>query len=167
MPPHRQPGVISSTQGKKNMTSPYRLIGLGFMLVGMGVLFSCAARTVPLEHQTPLVKNQPYEGTQQNMDYQLAYRYVFAKGGAAEPDRIEFTGRLTPRRGLETLVIRLHLLDAAGKMLATQVLYAPGAGQGAGRSAIDRNIDAPSGAVALAFSHFAQEYAARPILRRR
>ena len=81
------------------MTSPYRLIGLSFMLVGMGVLFSCAATTVPLEQQTPLVKNQPYEGTQQNMDYQ--------------------------------------------------------------------SIEVPPGAVTLAFSHFAQEYAARPILRRR
>ena len=149
------------------MTSPYRLIGLSLMLVGMGVLFSCAAKTVPLEHQTPLVKNQPYEGTQQNMDYQLAYRYVFVKGGLAGPDRIEFTGKLTPRRGLETLTIRLHLLDAAGKMLATQVLYAPGAGQGAGRSTINRNVEVPPGAVTLAFSHFAQEYAARPILRRR
>ena len=137
------------------------------MLFGMGVLFSCAIKTVPLEHQTPLVKNQPYEGTQHNMDYQLAYRYVFVKGGAAEPDRIEFAGKLIPRRGLEALTIRLHLLDTAGKMLATQVLYAPGAGQGAGRSTIDRNIEVPPGAVTFAFSHFAQEYAARPVLRRR
>jgi len=167
MSPHRQPGVNSPTQGKKNMTSTYRLIWLCFMLVGMGALFGCAAKTVPLEHQTPLVKNQPYDGTQQNMDYQLAYRYVFVKNEVAGPDRIEFTGKLTPRRGLETLVIRLHLLDAAGKMLATQVLYAPGAGQGAGRSTINRNIEAPPGAEALAFSHFAQEYAARPGLRRR
>ena len=149
------------------MTSPYRLIGLSLMLVGMGVLFSCAAKTVPLEHQTPLVKNQPYEGTQQNMDYRLAYRYVFAKDRAAGPDRIEFTGKLTPRRGLATLTIRLHLLDATGKILATQILYAPGAGQGAGRSTIDRNIEIPPGAVTLAFSHFAQENAARPILGRR
>jgi hypothetical protein len=166
MTPHRQPGAPSH-QGKKNMTHLYRLICLSLMLAEMGVLVGCAAKTVPLEHQTPLVKNQPYEGTQQNMDYQLAYRYVFVKGGVAETDRIEFTGKLTPRRGLETLTIRIHLLDAAGKMLATQVLYAPGAGQGAGRSAINRNIEVPPGAVTLAFSHFVQEYAARPGLRRR
>ena len=143
------------------MTSLYRLIGLSLMLVGMGALISCAARTVPLEHQTPLVKNQPYEGIQQNMDYELAYCYVFVKGGVAEPDRIEFTGKLTPRRGLETLTIRLHLLDAAGKMLATQVLYAPGAGQGAGRSTIVRKIDVPPTAVNLAFSHIARD---KPII---
>jgi hypothetical protein len=133
----------------------------------MGALISCAAKTVRLDHQRPLVKNQPYEGIQQNMDYELAYRYVFVNGGVAEPDRIEFTGKLTPRRGLETLTIRLHLLDTAGKMLATQVLYAPGAGQGAGRSTINRNIEVAPGAVTLAFSHFAQDQAARPGLRRR
>lgn len=131
-------------------------------MVGMiGTLNSCAAPTVALEHQSPLVKNQPYEGTQQSMDYQLAYRYVFSKGGPSEPNRIEFKGKLTPRRGMDTLTVRLHLLDALGKVLTTQVLYAPGAGQGAGRSSIDRMIDVPPSAVTLAFSHFAKD---RPIL---
>jgi len=124
------------------------------MVIG---IMACGMPNADLEHQTPLVKNQPYEGTQQSMDYQLAYRYVFSKGDASEPDQIEFTGKLTPRRGLATLTLRLHLLDAAGKVLATQVLYAPGSGQGAGRSSLNRTIDVPSGAVTLAFSHFAKD----------
>ena len=140
------------------MQSLYRLACITVMIIGV---MACGMPSADLEHQTPLVKNQPYEGTQQTMDYQLAYRYVFSKGGASEPDQIEFTGKLTPRQGLVTLTLRLHLLDAAGKVLITQVLYAPGSGQGAGRSSIDRKIDVPSGAVTLAFSHFAKD---KPIL---
>ena len=138
------------------MRSILRLTWIALVLSWIGTLNSCAAPTVALEHQTPLVKNQPYEGTQKSMDYQLTYRYIFSKGGVSEPDRIEFTGKLTPRQGLVTLTLRLHLLDASGKVLATQVLYAPGAGQGAGRSSINRTIEVPMDAVTLAFSHFAK-----------
>lgn len=82
---------------------------------------------------------------------------MFTPKGASEPDQIEFSGKLTPRQGLLTLTLRLHLLDAAGKVLTTQVLYAPGGGQGAGRATIDRKIDVPPGAVTLAFSHYAKD----------
>lgn len=139
------------------MHSIFRLTWIALAVSGIGTLNSCAAPRVALEHQTPLVRNQPYEGSQQSMDYQLTYRYVFSKGDASEPDRIAFTGKLTPRRGLVTLTVRLHLLDASGKMLATRVLYAPGSGQGAGRSSINRTIQVPPDAVTLAFSHFAQD----------
>ena len=140
------------------MQSFYRLACITVLITG---IMACGLPDKDLEHQTPLVKNQPYEGAQQTMDYNLAYRYVFSKGSASEPDRIEFTGKLTPRQGLETLTLRLHLLDAAGKVLATQVLYAPGGGQGAGRSTIDLKIDVPPGAVTLAFSHYAKD---KPII---
>ena len=140
------------------MQALYRLASLAVLMI---VMMACGLPNADLEHQTPLVKNQPYEGTQQTMDYQLAHRYVFSKGGASEPDQIEFTGKLTPRQGLVTLTLRLHLLNAAGEVLATQVLYAPGGGQGAGRSTINRKMDVPPGAVTLAFSHYAKD---KPIL---
>jgi len=149
------------------MKSFFRLTWVALMVSGLGMLSSCAGPTVALEQQAPLAKTQPYEGTQQNMDYQLAYRYVFSSGGSSGPDQIEFTGNLTPRRGLATLAIRLHLLDASGQVLATQVLYAPGANQGAGRSTINRKIEVPPGAVKIGFSHFAKDYATRPGPRRR
>jgi hypothetical protein len=145
----------------KYMRYFFKLTWVAIMVCGIGALNSCTAPKVALEHRTPLVKNQPYEGTQQSMDYQLAYRYIFSKGGASQPDQIEFTGKLTPRRGLDSLTVRLHLLDASGKVLATQVLYAPGAGQGAGRSTINRTIEVPPDAVTLAFSHSAKD---KPIL---
>ena len=143
------------------MRLSFKLTWVAILVCGIGALNSCAAPTVALEHQTPLVKNQPHEGTQQSMDYQLSYRYVFSKGGSSETGQIEFTGKLTPRQGLVTLRLRLHLLDASGKVLATQVLYAPGSGQGAARSSINRTIEVPPDAVTLAFSHFAKD---RPIL---
>lgn len=158
--PHRQ-GLHRFWDKKKGMQSIFRLTWIALMVFGMGVLNSCAAPTVALERQTPLVKNQPYEGTQQSMDYQLAYRYVFSKGGPSEPDQIEFAGKLRPRRGLATRTLRLHVLDAAGKVLAAQVLYAPGSGHGAGRSSIHRAMDVPLHAVTLGFSHFVKD---KPIL---
>ena len=133
----------------------YRLLWIALMVSGLGILSGCAGPAVKPEHQLPLVKNQPYEGTQQTMDYQLEYRYVFSSGGSSEPDQIEFTGNLTPRRGFETFILRLHLLDASGNVLATHALYAPGSNQGAGRSTINRKIEVPPGAVMIGFSHFA------------
>ena len=145
----------------------YRLLWAVMVVSGLVKLSGCAGPVVVPEQQSPLAKNQPYEGTQKNMDYQLTYRYVFSSGGTSGPDQIEFTGELIPRRGLETFALRLHLLDASGQVLATHALYAPGTRQGAGRSTINRKIEFPPGAVNIAFSHFAQDNATRRGPRRR
>ena len=102
------------------------------VMTGCVIMMSCRSPSFVADQQIPIVKNQPYVATQQSPDYQLQYRYVFQKGGGSAADRLQFSGELTPRRGLGTLTVRLHFLDASGQILATEILYASGKGQGAG-----------------------------------
>jgi hypothetical protein len=104
---------------------------------------------------------QRYEGSQRALYYALTYSYVFYDGAQGQPGRIEFTGQLVPRRGLGTLVIRLHFRDADGRNLATHTLYAPGAWKGAGRATIQRSLQVPPDAAYFDFSHVAREQRAR------
>jgi hypothetical protein len=127
------------------------------------MLFSCSTNPRLGPHQQmALVKHHPYEGSHRTMDYQIGFAYTFHEGRGREPDRIEFSGRLVPRRGLDTFILRLHFLDESGHVLGTQVLYAPGAGRGAGRATISRVIEVPTGTVNIGFSHVAREQRIRP-----
>ena len=141
------------------------LAGIVVILV-VGYLAGACATTprVVLDNQIALVRDQPFEGSHRTMDYQLQFVYTFRQGAGEASDHIEFTGRLVPRRGLDTFILRLHFLDAAGAILATGIVYAPGAGRGAGRATIERQFEVPADAVAMGFSHVAQE---RRIMRRR
>ncbi len=127
------------------------------------MLASCSTspRIAPGQ-QMPLVKHQPHKGSHRTMDYQITFAYTFLEGHGGEPDRIDFSGRLIPRRGLDTFILRLHFLDENGNVLGTQVLYAPGAGRGAGRPAISRMIEVPERAINMGFSHVAREQRIRP-----
>lgn len=121
------------------------------------LLMACQTPGLVLENRLPLVKNRPYEGTQQSMDYQLTYRYSFSDGANSGQGTMDFTGKLVPRRGLDTFILRLHMLNAAGDVVATQVLYAPGAGNSAARSTISKQIDVPPDTESIAFSHVARD----------
>lgn len=127
------------------------------LLAGLCALAACATAPASPGARAPLVKNQPQASVQQGMYYTLEYRYVFRPGGAAGSDQLEFSGHLIPRRGLNTLIVRLHFLDAAGNTLATHVLYAPGAAQGAARTTITKTFDVPPLTANIAFSEFARE----------
>ena len=129
---------------------------LGVVLTGM-VVVACATPDVKPGQSVPLDRTGPYVGLQKSVDYQLTYRYVFHAGAQPLTDHIAFTGKLIPRRGLATFRLHLYILNDKGQKIATHLLYAPGTGQGAARTAIDRVIPIPPGAVAIAFSHFSQE----------
>jgi hypothetical protein len=117
------------------------------------ILFGCQTPRLGLKYQEPLVKDKPYEGAQQDMDYQLTYRYIYHPGNPS--GAIDFTGKLTPRRGLYTFILRLHLLNSSGDVLETHVLYAPGSGNGAAKTSIQQRIEVPPEATAIAFSDLA------------
>ena len=121
------------------------------------LIMACQTPGLVLENRLPLVKNKPYEGTQQSMDYQLAYRYTFREGTNSGPGTIDFSGKLVPRRGLDTFILRLHMLNAAGDVVATHVLYSPGAGNSAARSSISKQIEVPADTESIAFSHVARD----------
>ena len=124
------------------------------LLMAFGILlFGCQTSRLGLEYQEPLVTDRPYEGAQHDMDYQLTYRYIYHPGHPT--GAIDFTGNLTPRRGLYTFILRLHLLNSSGDVLATHLLYAPGTGNGAAKTSIKQRIEVPHDAAAIAFSDLA------------
>jgi hypothetical protein len=131
------------------------------------VLDACSTHPrIGPNQQMTLVKHQPFRGSHRTMDYQIVFSYTFVEGHGGEPDRMEFSGRLVPRRGLDTFILRVHFLDESGYVLDTQILYAPGAGRGAGRATFSRVIEVPVGAVNIGFSHVAREQRIRPRGRR-
>ena len=132
-------------------------------MVMIFILLACSTNPRLGPHQQmALVEHQPYEGFHRTMDYQIGFGYTFHEGRGGKSDRIEFSGRLVPRRGLDTFILRVHFLDESGYVLGTQVLYAPGAGRGAGRATISRVIEVPTGAINIGFSHVAREQRIRP-----
>ncbi len=126
-------------------------------VIGLSLAACATPPALSVNQQTALVKDHPHTDVHRTMDYRIEFTYTFKAGKGEANDRLAFTGRVVPRRGLDTFVLRLHFLDAAGQALGTTILYAPGAGRGAGRPAIDRLIDVPAGTEKIGFSHVARE----------
>jgi hypothetical protein len=131
------------------------------IVVGLAAVAGQVAADGVTHHPLGREKGLSYEGTQRTLFYTLDYTYVFQAGTDAQPAALDFNARLVPRRGLATLTVRLHFQDGAGRRLATHTLYAPGAGQGAGRATISRRIEVPDGAVQFVFSQVAREHRGR------
>ena len=147
--------MMIPTRHRRNCLLSGMAKGFLFIVVSSIFLASCQTPGLVLKNQIPLVKDKPYDGTQQTMDYQLTYHYSYRKGNPA--GTIDFSGNLIPRRGLYTFTLRLHLLNSSGDVLATSVLYAPGSGHGAARTSIQKQIEVPPETTAIAFSHRAVE----------
>ena len=118
---------------------------------------SASSPTIRESNQMALVKDQTHTGSHRTMDYRIEFTYTFQPGEGGGADSLQFEGRITPRRGLNTFLLRLHLLDDGGHVLGTSILYAPGAGRGAGRPTISRTIEVPAGTEKIGFSHVARE----------
>jgi hypothetical protein len=133
------------------------------VLAVIGVLGAPGRATADGAAPSPLGRDlrRTYEGSQGTLYYALTYAYVFHAGSQGQPASIDFTGKLVPRRGLGTLIIRLHFRDADGNNLATHTLYAPGAWKGAGRATIQRQMQIPAGTEYFDFSHVAREQRTR------
>ena len=147
--------MLISSRHRSNWLLSGKGNGFLFIVASSIVLTSCQTPGLILKNQMPLVKDKPYNGTQQTMDYQLTYRYSYYMGHPS--GTIDFSGNLVPRKGLQTFILRLHLLNSSGDVLATSVLYAPGAGNGAARTSIKKKIEVPPDTTAIAFSHLAKE----------
>ena len=159
MPSLAQPSVAGGRVISKAL-NPAVAAGLTSMI--LMVLVCCSSPGPSVDSQTTLVRNRPGAETYRTMDFRLDFTYTFQAAADEASDSIQFNGQLVPRRGLYTLALRLHFLGDNGDILGTTVLYAPGAGRGAGRSAISREIDVPVGAVKIGFSHIAREQRIMP-----
>lgn len=136
----------------------------GAALLAAGLLaVACAGSGPRLDLTVPLERDAPVQGDVRTMDFVLYYRYVF-QPGANGAEGLSFTGDLEPRRDLDVLDIRLHLLDARNAVLASHLLHVPGAFGGVGSASVRQWIPVPPEAVFIAFSHYGREDARR-ILR--
>ena len=144
--------------------SMLRMLVLVIVLALFGPFLAACSSTpaVRASNQMTLVKDGPYSGAHRTMDYRVEFTYTFQAGKGAAADSMQFEGRVVPRRGLDTFLLRLHFLDGDGQVLGTTILYAPGARRGAGRPSISRTIDVPPGAAKIGFSHVAREQRVLP-----
>lgn len=147
------------------MRTPWRAATILAATAFLAAASACFTPGLRLDRSIPLVRHEPYEDHFRNMDYSLAYRYTLEGDASSGTDLLMFSGQLTPRRGLATFVLRLHILDAAGGVLGTETLYSPGAGHGAGRASFDRRIEVTDEAAGIAFSHIARENRGPPRFR--
>ena len=70
---------------------------------------------------------------------------------------LEFEGKMTPNRKLDTLIINLNFLDTQGNRLQTNQIYNSGIGRGAGSATISETFNVPTGTASIALTDIARE----------
>ena len=130
--------------------------------VAAAVVIGCSGTTIREDRRIPLPTGSAYDSVVKTTDYTMEYQLVAQPAGSTGSGTLSFTGRLVPRRGLDSLSIWINFLDAEGKTIGSKPLYAPGAGRGAARTSLEQTLEVPPGTVSVAFTHLAREK--RPLL---
>jgi len=141
--------------GIKHSISPF--IALIFFLSGMLLVLGCGGVTIREDQRIQLQADQPYQGTQNTVDYRLEYQYVFKQASTGGSGSIEISGKVNPKRRLDSLNIYLNFLDAEGKRLGGKNIYGGGAGRGAGKRSFSNIFETPPGTVSIAFTYTSRE----------
>jgi hypothetical protein len=119
--------------------------------------FSCGGVTIREDQRIQLQADQPYQGTQNTVDYRFEYQYVFKQANAGGPGSIEISGKVNPKRRLDSLDIYLNFLDAEGKRIRSKNVFGVGAGTGAGKGSFSKTFETPPGTVSIAFTYTSRE----------
>ena len=99
------------------------------------------------------------------LDYQIIYQQTKPDGTG----KINFSGKVAPRRDRASLRINLNFIDADGKIVGSKRIYPPATGldvaiahnSSSSAATLQKTYDTPSGTVAMAFTHFAQQRPSR------
>ena len=135
----------------------------GLMIfIAVAVVIGCGGATIRPEQRIALTADTPYASTVKTTDYSMDYQIVYKPAGSSGEGALQFTGKLVPRRGLDSMNIWINFLDAEGKTIGSKPLYSPGAGRGAARTSLEKSFEVPPGTVSVAFTHIAREK--RPII---
>ena len=127
------------------------------ILVAVALVFGCSGATIRPEQRIALTADTPYESTVKTTDYSMDYQIVYKPAGSSGDGTLQFSGKLVPRRGLDSMTIWINFLDAEGKTIGSKTLYSPGAGRGAARTNLEKTFEVPPGTVSVAFTHNARE----------
>jgi hypothetical protein len=141
--------------GINNYISPY--VTIIFFLSGLLLVLSCGGVTIREDQRIQLQAGQSYQGTQNSVDYRLEYQYVFKQANPGGPGSIEISGKVNPKRRLDSLDIYLNFLDAEGKRLGSKNVFGVGAGMGAGKGSFSKTFETPPGTVSIAFTYTSRE----------
>jgi hypothetical protein len=127
------------------------------IFVAVALVLGCSGATIRPEQRIALTADTPYESTVKTTDYSMDYQIVYKPAGASGGGTLQFSGKLVPRRGLDSMSIWINFLDAEGKIIGSKTLYSPGAGRGAARTSLEKTFEVPPGTVSMAFTHNARE----------
>ena len=119
------------------------------LLLVMLALGGAAGCTIKPEHQLPLNPGETYSGVYTTVDVTMEYQYTYTPGEQAGGETIDFKGDIRANRSLSELAVRLRFLDAAGKIIHTEVLY-HAMKHGKGGRNISHQFPVPAGTAALA-----------------
>ena len=133
------------------------LTAILLVLVGVALIVGCSGTTIRPEQRIALTADTPYEATAKTTDYSMDYQIVYKPAGSSGDGTLQFSGKLVPRRGLDSMTIWINFLDAEGKTVGSKTLYSPGAGRGAARTSLEKTFEVPPGTVSVAFTHNARE----------
>jgi hypothetical protein len=132
-------------------------VTLLLIFVAVAFVIGCSGATIKPEQRIPLTAGTLYEATVKTTDYSMDYQIVYKPAGSSDGGTLQFTGKLVPRRGLDSMSIWINFLDAEGKTIGSKTLYSPGAGRGAARTNLEKTFEVPPGTVSVAFTHSARE----------
>ena len=128
-----------------------------FLLSGLLLVLGCGGVIIRDDQRIPLQADQPYQGTQNNVDYRLEYQYLFKQANTGAAGSIEVSGKVSPKRRLDSLDIYLNFLDAEGNRLGSKHVFGGGAGMGVGKGSFSKTFETPPGTVSIAFTYTGRE----------
>jgi len=144
-------------ESKKKKTKIVLIKSVIALILPLIFFISCGGVTIREDQRIQLQAGQSYQGTQNTVDYRLEYQYVFKQASAGGPGSIEISGKVNPKRRLDSLDIYLNFLDAEGQRLGSKNVFGGGAGRGAGKGSFSNTFETPPGTVSIAFTYTSRE----------
>jgi hypothetical protein len=142
---------------KKKNTKTVLFNSILALMLALIFFISCGGVTIREDQRIQLQAGQSYQGTQNTVDYRLEYQYVFKQANPGGPGSIEVSGKVSPKRRLDSLDIYLNFLDAEGKRIGSKNVFGAGAGKGAGKGSFSNTFETPTGTVAIAFTYTSRD----------
>ena len=124
---------------------------------------SHVGQIIPPEKRIPLEEGGPHSGTWSAFDCILDYQYQLTRQEPSLAGKLALKGSVRNRgRSLDSLSIWVDLLDAGGKILEQNNVYASGYRIESSDRSFQLRLDTPPGAVAMSFGSLAEEQTGSP-----
>lgn len=143
-----------------------KLIVSTCLIILLNALAACSTGTVgtlvPEDKRIPLREGQDESGVWKTLEYAMIYHYRLDRQNPQTPGKIAISGDI--ERGgvsLDSLSIWINFLDATGRILDRKSVFMSGFRSSEVDPSFKVEMDTPSGATAMSFSHVSQEQRGR------